>query len=233
MIIKISYINYWIDKQNDSYFTEFIRENISKNIEVVKPEDNPDILFCSCNGKYNSNINYIKNLKSKIKVFYYGENLNRFPPFNNEQLLNETFDLIIGFNKTDIINKKLCFPLWLIYYKYYKYNENDNVLTYIENKYKQNKINKKTFCSLVCRHDRDGQRTKIINSISKYGNIQYGGIFKNNVGNIGGLVEDKINFISKSIFNICPENSIFEGYNTEKIFQAFEAGTIPLYLFSI
>ena len=42
-------------------------------------------------------------------------------------------------------------------------------------------------------------------------------------------IEDKINFISRSIFNICPENSTYEGYCTEKIFQAFEAGTVPVY----
>ena len=40
---------------------------------------------------------------------------------------------------------------------------------------------------------------------------------------------DKINYIKHSLFNICPENSSSEGYTTEKIFQAFEAGTIPLY----
>ena len=31
------------------------------------------------------------------------------------------------------------------------------------------------------------------------------------------------------MYNICPENSAYEGYFTEKIFQAFEGGTIPLY----
>ena len=46
---------------------------------------------------------------------------------------------------------------------------------------------------------------------------------------IGPTTQDKINYISQSIYNICPENSSFEGYFTEKIFQAFEAGTIPLY----
>ena len=43
------------------------------------------------------------------------------------------------------------------------------------------------------------------------------------------LTEDKVNYISKSIYNICPENSTFEGYFTEKIIQAFEGGTIPFY----
>ena len=41
--------------------------------------------------------------------------------------------------------------------------------------------------------------------------------------------EDKINYISRGTYNICAENSVYEGYFTEKIFQAFEGGTIPLY----
>ena len=30
-------------------------------------------------------------------------------------------------------------------------------------------------------------------------------------------------------YNICPENSKFPGYHTEKIFHALEAGTVPIY----
>ena len=30
-------------------------------------------------------------------------------------------------------------------------------------------------------------------------------------------------------YNICPENSVGEGYFTEKIFHAFEAGCVPIY----
>ena len=46
---------------------------------------------------------------------------------------------------------------------------------------------------------------------------------------IGPTLEDKINFIRKGLLNICPENSKFEGYYTEKVFHALEAGTIPIY----
>ena len=53
----------------------------------------------------------------------------------------------------------------MIYYNYYKYNENenDNILTYIQNKYNENiKKHKDIFGSIVARHDRDGQRTQYI-----------------------------------------------------------------------
>ena len=111
-----------------------------------------------------------------------------------------------------------------------------DIVNYIENKYRENVSKNKTiFASIVARHDREGQRTKIYNALSKYestnglGKIMSPADYRNNTKKIGCSSEDKINYISQGIYNICPENSIYEGYYTEKIFQAFEGGTIPIY----
>ena len=224
-MISIAYINYWNDPHNNNYFTKFIEENIGP-VKKVNPTENPDILIASCIG----NINNVQNIKAKCKLFYYGENLNRYPPYNNDKLLYDTFDLIIGFKHTDLSKKQIRFPLWLMYYHYYKYNENDNILTYIQNKYNENiKKQKDIFGTIIARHDRDGQRTLIYNELSKYGNIKAPGTYRKNTQSIGNTHNDKINYISRGTYNICPENSVYEGYFTEKIFQAFEGGTIPLY----
>jgi len=224
-MITISYINYWNDTHNDNYFTKFIEENIGP-VKKVNPGECPDILIASCMG----NINNVRNIKAKCKLFFYGENLNRYPPYNDDKLLKETFDLIVGFKNTDLSKKQIRFPLWLIYYHYYKYIESDNILTYIQNKYNENiKKQKDIFGSIIARHDRGGQRTKICNELSKYGDIKAPGTYRKNTQSIGNTHNDKINYISRGIFNICPENSSYEGYFTEKIFQAFEGGTIPLY----
>lgn len=224
-MITIAYINYWNDPHNDNYFTKFIEENIGP-VKKVNPGDYPDILIASCTG----NINNVRNIKAKCKLFYYGENLNRYPPYNDDKLLYDTFDLIVGFKNTDLSKKQIRFPLWLMYYHYYKYNENDNILTYIQNKYNENiKKQKEFFGTIIARHDRGGQRTIICNELSKYGDIKAPGTYRKNTQSIGNTHNDKINYISKGTYNVCPENSVYEGYFTEKIFQAFEGGTIPLY----
>jgi len=228
-MITLSYVNFWKDPTNDTYFTDFINTNIG-NVKLIDYTDNPDILIASING----DINIVKNSKAKCKLFYYGENLNRFHPYNNEQLLIDTFDLIVGFKYTNLEKKQIRFPLWLMYYKFYNYTPEHNLIDYIETKYKENikKEHKKISTTLICRHDRGGQRTKIYNEIVKhnYCNIYCPGIFNHNtIDKLGLKVEDKINYIAKSIYNICPENSAFEGYFTEKIIHAFEGGTIPLY----
>lgn len=224
-MITLAYVNFWKQPHNEMYFTKFIIENIGP-VKIVNPNDYPDILIASCMG----NINNVQNAKAKCKLFYYGENLNRFPPYNNDELLFKTFDLIIGFKNTNLSKKQIRFPLWLMYYKYYKYDENNNILTYIQSKYNENiKKQKDIFGTIVASHDRGGQRTIIYNELSKYGNIKAPGLYKNNTTSIGRSSNDKINYISRGKYNICPENSTYEGYFTEKIFQAFEGGTIPLY----
>lgn len=224
-MITIAYINYWKDPHNDNYFSRFIEHNIGAT-KIVSAKENPDILIASCMG----NINNVRIVKARCKLFFYGENLNRYPPYNDDKLLFDTFDLIVGFKHTDLSKKQIRFPLWLIYYNYYEYNANDNILTYIQNKYNINIMKKKDFLgSVVARHDRGGQRTKIYNELKNYGTIKAPGAYLNNTQPIGNTHNDKISFISNGLCNICPENSCFEGYFTEKIFQAFEGGTIPLY----
>ena len=226
-MIKIAYINFWKDPYNDTYFDYFIKNNLNCNIIKVKYNENPDILISSVNG----NINIIDNIKAKCKIFYYGENLDRHPPFNNIELLKSKFDIIAGFKYTDKKNKIFRFPLWLIYYPFYNFDDKkNNIISYIENKYYINiRKYKSLFATLVSRHDRGGQRKIIYDVMSKYYKVYCPGEFNNNTKMIGQSPREKIDYISNSIYNICPENSIYEGYVTEKIFQAFEAGTIPLY----
>ena len=82
---------------------------------------------------------------------------------------------------------------------------------------------------MVASHDKGGQRKKIYDLLSEYNKIYCPGVFNNNTTWIGFGVDKKIDYISNSIYNICPENSSDEGYTTEKIIQALEGGTIPLY----
>jgi hypothetical protein len=226
-MITISYVNFWenSNEPQDRWFTKFIEVNIDKDVIEVEPYNNPDIIICSCFG-------YIENVKrynSKIKLFFYGENLDRIANYNNIDLLKSTFDLIVGFKYTDKKNKIFRLPLWLCYYPFYNMNSENNIITYLENTYKNNLKDKSFFCSLISNHDMNGQRAIIYNEMSKYGLILCPSKFKNNCESIAISNFAKIEFIKKTKYSICPENSYFEGYFTEKIFQAFEGGNIPIY----
>jgi len=227
--MKISYINFWPQNYDiDFWLSNFCKSIFKDNIELVHFSKTPDILFCSCFGP----IKRIQQTKAKLKVFFTGENIERkeYSEYSNEKIMRETFNLRLAFHFNDIKNHKLRFPLWLTFYNFFTMNKSDNFQSHIVMQRHKNIQNKTFLGSLVCRHDRGGQRMKIAVELSKYGKILSGGKFNNNCGRtIGATWNDKLNFLKQSIFNICPENSSRLGYCTEKLFHAFESGCIPLY----
>jgi hypothetical protein len=85
---------------------------------------------------------------------------------------------------------------------------------------------KKRFCSFVVSNGEARERIDFFLSLSKYKKVDSGGRYLNN---IGGPVNDKLDFLTQSKFNIAFENVSYLGYTTEKIFDAFLANTIPIY----
>ena len=117
-----------------------------------------------------------------------------------------------------------------MYYPFYKMTDDDNnIIDYIKNERDKNiKVKKEYFASCIARHSRLGIRKLICNNMSKYGKIMYPSKFRKNCS-IGPEPNHKIDFLKKVKFNICPENSKFPEYYTEKIFHALEAGCVPIY----
>jgi hypothetical protein len=225
--LRILYINFWNNNGDiqDRWFTHFLEENLNISLTEIDENETPDILISSCMG----DLNIVKKYNSKLKIFFYGENLNRYSKFNNFEELYNIFDLIIGFKYTDKAKKVYRLPLWITYYPFYNMDSETNILNYIQNEYSKNIKNKNNDCCLIARHDRGGQRTKIYNEVIKYCNIKCPSTFKRNCEPLGKNVKDKIDFLKRFRYNICPENSKYEGYFTEKIFQSLESGCIPIY----
>lgn len=236
--VVVRYINYW-HTNDEHYITTFIKERIGEKFEIKEIRGNevadglrpPEIIISSVFGP----IEAVKEIKgAKLKILVYGENpqMCRAEYRNPESKeIQETYDIVMGFNKTSKEKKQYRFPLWLMYYPYYKIgDEGDDIMKYLERTRNKNLNKEKRYlASCVASHDRYGQRRAICNAVSKYGNILCPGTFIGNVPKIGGENEDKIEFISGGVFNICPENSAYPGYYTEKVIQALEGGTIPIY----
>jgi hypothetical protein len=225
MAIRVAYINFWSDDRNERWLSHFIALNIGE-VEHVAPSEDPDILIASVFGP----LEVARNTKAKRKLFYYGENLNRFSEYSDFAVLKEVFDLVVGFKPTDVAQKLVRFPLWLLSYPFYTFSEKRNVLTHIDEQRRINRAKPKEFLgSCVATHDMFGQRTVLYEATKAYGEFKCPSGFIQNAPPIGPTLEDKISFIAKGFYNICAENSPFEGYCTEKIFHALEAGTIPIY----
>jgi glycosyltransferase involved in cell wall biosynthesis len=226
-MITIAYLFFWEEDNDKKYFTNFLKYYFG-DVNVVDYNDNPDILFVSLLG---GDIETMKTVNAKIKIFFTGENptynISHYP-FNNDEEMNKIFDINCGFKYSNTR-----FPLWLMYYPYYDYKEDeDNIIKYIQSAYDINVKKEKPFLSTLLSHNdshSNNYRQVLYEIFSNYDDVICASSLFNNYPTIGPTNEDKINHISKSTFNICPENSYGEGYFTEKIFQALESGTIPVY----
>jgi hypothetical protein len=70
----------------------------------------------------------------------------------------------------------------------------------------------------------DYPRNNLLNNLSN--SIFYGGV------NGSKRVDEKQVVLSKYHFNFCPENSVGFGYVTEKVFECWDAGCVPIYYFN-
>ena len=139
------------------------------------------------------------------KIFWTGENKD----WKKKDIL-KNFDMNITFENTLNYNN-FRLPLWLMY----GYDKDMRI----------NKTEKNKFCCFVYSHDVNF-RNNFCKKLSKYKIVDCGGKCLNN---IGGNVKDKIEFQEKYKFCISFENSIRDGYTTEKILESYKANCIPIY----
>lgn len=118
-------------------------------------------------------------------------------------------------------------------------------LNYIRNlsekrKYSLINLKEKTgFCNYVYSHMGMPERKEIFNVLSKYKKVDSAGKYLNNMdgftpGDRASIAasyanESKIIFQKNYKFSIAFENASYRDYNTEKLTDAFYAGTIPIY----
>ena len=85
---------------------------------------------------------------------------------------------------------------------------------------------RKKFCAAVISNCHAQFSLDFIDKLIKYKKIDMGGKCKNNINE---RIKNKIDFLSNYKFSIAMENSLGDGYMSEKIVDFFLAGTIPIY----
>ena len=82
---------------------------------------------------------------------------------------------------------------------------------------------KTEFCAMIAGNP-EGLRVNLFNSIYKYKPVHgYGNMFNR------ALRQSKFDVLKHYKFCLCPENSVYDGYVTEKLLDAYAGGTIPIY----
>lgn len=201
--IKVKFVDFFSGfnpQRND--FIDALRERYD-----VEMSDLPDYLFYSSFG--------FEHLKYDcIRIFYTGECYT--PNFNE-------CDYAIAFDRLLFGDRYLRLPLYNIFQYKSEYVKLKNRSVFTEADLKS----KKGFCSFVVSNCfADDVRAVFYDKLSQYKKIASGGRFRNN---IGGAVADKKKFQSEYKFAIAFENTSYDGYCTEKLMEAFAAGSVPIY----
>lgn len=217
----IEVLNFWPGQASkDLWLYHFVTARLGD----ILHKDN-SLLLASLFGEKS----HIRKSPSKTKVFFSGENLARFPKYRDYCV--DFVDVSIGF---DYIQRPgyVRFPLWLLFLF-----EADSTYASIKAKvegFQQTSgsaiADKQRFCSLICSHDKNGNRKKLLELISTVEKVDSAGRFMNNTDSLKREFHDnKVNFLRQYKFNICPENTDRHGYVTEKVFEAIQCGCIPIY----
>ena len=188
---------------NDNYFTRVLRAAGWQVDVVTRPQDNPDyVISCGFGRQY---LDF-----SCARIQYSGE--DSWPDLN-------VFDYSIGFPLFAYGDRYLRLPLYAMRDSWApalaKHTLPDSEF-----------LSRKKFCNFVVSNDFSPERNAFFEQFSARRQIDSGGAYRNN---IGGPVADKLAFQRQYKFSIAYENSRDPGYVTEKIVDAFAAGTVPIY----
>lgn len=190
-------------KNFDVSNNEFINI-LSGKYNVMIDNNSPEYVFCSMWGGYE----YLK--YEGIRIFYSGENFS--PDFNH-------VDYAIGYNR-DLHYEDRFFRELPFNGRRVGHDPISDLST------------KTGFCNFIYSHERDDDMRRIFfEKLGKYKKIDSIGTYMNNMPD-GFTVSrmDKIKNTRKYKFSIAFESVNMSGFITEKISDAFDAGTIPIYL---
>ena len=232
--LKIDFVDFWPNfVKNDNYFYHLL----SKKYNTCIDETEPDLVFFSVDySKSNQRQKYI-NHRSK-KIFYTGENVSanlHFPTsIDYPRYSIGNCDFSFSFEETED-PRNYRFPLWAFMINWFEVESNldrdPSYLIPIKHLTNKNKEAKTKFCNFIFSN-HTGKRGEILDAISKYKQVDCAGRYRNNMGkSIEGRGDQryKIDFISDYKFTIASENSLGNGYVTEKIIHPLSVGSIPIY----
>ena len=215
---KVCVINFW-DGAFDGDFFEFFFCAAFNGIEYVLSPHEADVVISSVFGRTQTD--------PKKTIMYIGENLR--PNYLG-------YNYSLSFDYDDYGGRNFRLPLWwsrLAWDGFVQkprkpnaHNHGYEQLLDIKSLTQPRKLDmriKDKFCAMIAGNP-EGLRVNLFNSISKYKSIDgYGLMFGNS------LRKSKFAVLPEYKFCLCPENSIYDGYVTEKLLDAYAGGTVPLY----
>jgi len=240
--LVLRFTDFWKGfSQESNFFRAFFEKEFGLKVRIASSKENADIEFVST-FHYRSQFHqlieaisskicqenstrYISGTKhgvyvprhskrAKLRIWFSGENF-RYTP--------DLMDGYICFDESDYSENVLYFPYWM-----YRLNWGFNTSEYLEqapantlHRTRAPESRGRNVC--MFSNTREPGKMKILKAVSKEISVEkFGSTFGNPVGN---KYEVSRNFG----LQICPENSIYPGYITEKLIEAWYCGNVPIW----
>lgn len=198
----------------------FFIQALEKRFLIFIDNENPEYLIYG-EGVYGQN--HRRFGPEVKKIFYTGENVR--PPWGECQYAM-TFDHVNS-------SRHYRLPLYVIDMwgaVIEKWTDDYYQLVGLKHDYEKDYDTRK-FCSFVVSNPNQQMRNMAFETVSRYKKVDSGGPHLNNIGEV--LPRDKLvyklDFLNQYRFNICFENGSHPGYLTEKLFNALQVKTMPIY----
>ncbi len=215
---KVCVVNFW-DGAFDGDFFEFFFRTAFDGIEYVLSPHDADVVISSVFGHTQTD--------PKKTIMYIGENIR--PNYLG-------YDYSLSFDYDDYGGRNFRLPLWwsrLAWDGFIQkprkpnaHNHGYEQLLDIKSLMQPRKLDmsiKNKFCAMVAGNP-EALRVNLFNFISQYKQIDgYGLMFGNS------LRKSKFAVLPEYKFCLCPENSVYDGYVTEKLIDAYAGLTVPIY----
>jgi hypothetical protein len=215
---KLCVVNFWDGAFDGDFFEYFFRLCFPDLCFTDNPND-ADLIVTSVFGNVATD--------PRKTLAYIGENIR--PSYIG-------YDYSLGFDWDAYGGRNFRLPLWyarLAWDGFVQKPRRDNMhnhgyeqLIPIKQLTQPRKLDikaKDKFCALIANNP-EGLRINLYNSISKYKQVDgYGNMFRN------PLRKSKFAILPEYKFCLCPENSIYDGYVTEKLIDAYAGLTVPIY----
>ncbi len=239
--IRVAYNGYSSGPKKDWFYT-FIKELTGAQIAVSWYK--PSLIICSSFGSFWL-LKVILWAAKAPSLFFTEENLSTLKKYREYRTyLAGQPSLAMGFDYSSAANYRR-FPLWLMYLFPAEFAATASVALIQQrlNQIERVCFHPKTkFAAMIASHDGYASNKKVFgctqntsrSAITKQlTTIDFvhcpGKLLHNDDSLLAEYNDNKISYLKHFVFNICAENAAVKGYVTEKLFEAIDGGTIPIY----
>ena len=240
-LLRIAYLH-WPNGDDTEFFEKLITTARRVRIEVVPIKGEglakaprPDLVLASLFADRPVFDAWRRANPDVPLVFWFGENTN-FPCARHRSYDDYCLaqaDLVLGYKRCHAGKANYArLPYWIVSRPQYI----DERGLPLERRFAEAAAAapaKTRFASMIARHDSDGVRGWMVRLLSHVGAVECPSVAYHNLppgaARLGPGWKAKRDYTATCLFSICPENSLGDGYTTEKPFDALLAGAWPVY----